>query len=162
MALRQMEPKKFKVGENTFYVRPFPAFKAANLTGELASVLSPLLGILAPMVGDGGDIMNVDAGKVADAMANTNAISGDKVESLMKKLLLGGNVVIVYENEDGETEQSVLDKDIADEVFCGEVEDMFVLCVHVIKMNFGGFFSKAAALSGKEKKAAAKAPRKIL
>ena len=53
MALKQMEAKKVTVGENSFHIKPFPAFKAANLTGELASVLSPLIGAIAPLVGDG-------------------------------------------------------------------------------------------------------------
>lgn len=44
MALKQMEAKKVTVGDNSFHIKPFPAFKAANLTGELASVLSPLIG----------------------------------------------------------------------------------------------------------------------
>lgn len=170
MALKQMESKKVKVGDNEFYIKPFPAFKAANLTGELASVLSPLLGAVAPLVGgDNGveNIMDMDVNKAAEKMAehtigNIN-ISGDKVEALMRKLLLGGNIVIEYEDDNGDTQQDVLDKDLADEVFCGNVQDMFVLCVHVIKLNFNGFFSKLANLSGKAKQAAGeKAQRKIL
>lgn len=51
MALKQMEAKKVTVGDNSFHIKPFPAFKAANLTGELASVLSPLIGAIAPLVG---------------------------------------------------------------------------------------------------------------
>jgi hypothetical protein len=62
----------------------------------------------------------------------------------------------------GERQQDVLDKDLADEVFCGNVQDMFVLCVHVIKLNFNGFFEKLATLSGKAEQVAAKTPRKIL
>ena len=137
MALKQMEAKKVTVGENSFHIKPFPAFKAANLTGELASVLSPLIGAIAPLV-------------------------GDRLEALMKKLLLGGNIVIEYEDEEGERQQDVLDKDLADEVFCGNVQDMFVLCVHVIKLNFNGFFEKLATLSGKAEQVATKTPRKIL
>ena len=52
MALKQMEPTKETVGGYNFYIKPFAAFKAANLTGELASVLAPLLGALAPLVSD--------------------------------------------------------------------------------------------------------------
>lgn len=169
MALKQMESKKVKVGDNEFYIKPFPAFKAANLTGELASVLSPLLSAVAPLVGgnDTESIMDMDVDKVAEKMAENTIgninISGDKVEALMRKLLLGGNIVIEYEDEEGETQQEVLDKDLADEVFCGNVQDMFVLCVHVIKLNFNGFFSKLANLSGKAKQAAGeKTQRKIL
>lgn len=161
MALKQMEPTKEKVGGYNFYITPFPAFKAANLTGELASVLAPLLGVLAPLVGD-GDLMDVDAGKAAEAMMNCTAINGDKLEKLMQKLLLGGHIVAEVPNEEGDIEPQRLDMDIANEVFCGEVQDMFVLCFHVIKLNFQGFFKKFAALSGKAESGEAKTPRKIL
>lgn len=161
MALKQMEAKKVTVGDNSFYIKPFPAFKAANLTGELASVLSPLIGAIAPLVGD-GDLMDVDVNKAAEALSTSTVINGDRLEALMKKLLLGGNIVIEYEDEEGERQQDVLDKDLADEVFCGNVQDMFVLCAHVIKLNFNGFFEKLATLSGKAEQVAAKAPRKIL
>ena len=43
---------------------------------------------------------------------------------------------------------SVLDKDLADEVFCGELQDMFILCYEVIKLNFKGFFKRVGIQSG--------------
>lgn len=162
MAMKQMEPTVEKVGGTKFYITPFPAFKAANLTGELASVLAPLLGVLAPLINDGESIMDLDAGKAASAMVNCTTINGDKLELLMRKLLVGGNIVIEVENEDGEIEPQKLDMDLANEFFCGEIQDMFVLCFHVIKLNFGGFFKRLASLSGKEKLAEEKTPRKIL
>lgn len=161
MAMKQMEPAKEKVGGYNFYITPFPAFKAANLTGELASVLAPLLGVLAPLVGD-GELMDVDAGKAAEAMMNCTAINGDKLEKLMQKLLLGGHIVAEVPNEAGDIEPQRLDMDIANEVFCGEVQDMFVLCFHVIKLNFQGFFKRFAVLSGKVESAGEKKARKIL
>lgn len=160
MALKQMEAKKVKISENTYFIRPFPAFKAANITGELASVLAPLLGAIAPLAGD-GDLMDMDVNKAAEALSGS-AINGDRLENLMKKLLLGGNIVIEYEDEDGDIQQETLDRDLADEVFCGNVQDMFVLCVHVIKLNFNGFFEKLSTLSGKAEQVAEKIPRKIL
>lgn len=164
MSLKQIESHKIIVGENTFYIKPFPAFKAANITGDLASVLSPLIGVIAPLVGDGskGDLMDVDVNKAAEALSNSTVINGDKLESLMSKLLLGDNIVIEYDDEDGETHQEKLKKDLADEVFCGNVQDMFVLCVHVVKLNFNGFFGKLATLSGKAGSVATKIQRKKL
>lgn len=161
MAMKQLEPTVEKVGGVKFYITPFPAFKAANLTGELASVLAPLLGVLAPLVND-GSLMDVDAGRAAEAMVGCTAINGDKLEKLMQKLLLGGHIVVEAPNEDGEIEGQRLDMDLANEIFCGEVQDMFVLCFHVIKLNFNGFFKKFASLSGKEGLAEGKTPRKIL
>lgn len=162
MAMKQMEPISVKVGDYKFYITPFPAFKAANLTGELASVLAPLLGILAPLVSDDKDLGDVDVNEAAKAMSGCSAISGDKLELLMKKLLIGGHIVVELPDEDGNIEPQRLDMDIANEVFCGEVQDMFILCFHVIKLNFNGFFKKLGGLSGKEKSVEAKTPRVIL
>ena len=163
MAMRQMEPTKVKVGGTNFYITPFAAFKAANLTGELASVLAPLLGVIAPFVNDDADnLMDIDVNVAANALAGCTAISGDKLELLMKKLLIGGHIVVEIENEHGDIEPERLDMDIANEVFCGEIQDMFVLCFHVIKLNFSGFFKRFANLSGKEELAEEKKPRKIL
>lgn len=160
MALKQVEPTMETVGENKFYITPFAAFKAANLTGELASVLAPLLGVLAPLVND-GSLMDVDAGKAAEAMANCTAIDGDKLEKLMKKLLLGGHITVEFTNEDGEPEGERLNEDLANEIFCGDVQDMFVLCFHVIRLNFNGFFERFAGLSGREGPAEGKVLRRI-
>ena len=164
MALKQMEPTKEKVGGYNFYIKPFAAFKAANLTGELASVLAPLLGELAPLVSDQkeGSLMDIDAAQAAEALYNCTNISGDKMEKLMQKLLLGGHIVVELPDEEGETKAERLDMDIANEIFCGEVQDMFILCFHVIKLNFNGFFKKIAGLSGKVGSASPKTPRKVI
>lgn len=162
MALKQMEVTNVKIGENTFFIKPFKAFEAVNLSGELTSVISPLVGAFAPLVGNGNILdTEISADKVVDAFSGVN-IDGNKLERLMKKLLLGGNVVIEYEDESGETKQETLDQDLANEVFCGNVQDMFVLCIHVIKLNFNGFFKRLATLSGKAEQVVAKIPRKRL
>ena len=151
--MKQMEVAEKKIGENTFYIKPFPAFVAVNISGELASVVTPLLGGIAALVGgkvgdggsaDGGDknIMDVD---VEDAMpvltSAFSSISGDKFERLMKKLLVDHkNISVVCEATDGKVEP--LNYDLANEVFCGDVQDMYILCFEVIRLNFKGFFSK--------------------
>ena len=164
MALKQMEPTKETVGGYNFYIKPFAAFKAANLTGELASVLAPLLGALAPLVSDQkeGSLMDVDAAQAAEALSNCTNISGDKMEKLMQKLLLGGHIVVELPDEEGEFKPERLDMDIANEIFCGEVQHMFILCFHVIKLNFNGFFKKIAGLSGKAGLAIPKKPREVI
>ena len=113
MALKQMEPTKETVGGYNFYIKPFAAFKAANLTGELASVLAPLLGALAPLVSDQkeGSLMDVDAAQAAEALSNCTNISGDKMEKLMQKLLLGGHIVVELPDEEGEFKPERLDMD---------------------------------------------------
>ncbi|MBQ4120619.1 MAG: hypothetical protein IJD35_01255, partial [Clostridia bacterium] len=88
---------------------------------------------------------------VEDAMpAISNAfagLSGDKFEKLMKKLLIDHkNVSVACEATNGETK--VMDYDLANEVFCMEIEDMYILCFEVIRLNFGGFFKKLGARFG--------------
>lgn len=175
MQLKQVTPTKVNVGDMEFYIRPFPAFKAANITGELASVLAPLLGVLVPLVPESGkkgeleeqdgggeekDFLDVDAGKAAEAMANCPAIDGAQIENLMKKLLLGGHIAVELEDEDGNVEEHRLTQDLANEIFCGSTQSMFVLCYYVIRLNFRGFFSKLPTLSGKTE--SIRIPRKIL
>ena len=165
MALKQLETTHVKVGDMKFYIKPFAAFKAANLTGELASTLAPLLGVLAPLVNDEseGGLMDIDVRTAADAMAGCTALSGDKLEQLMRKLLLGGHIVVEVLDGEGNVDGQILDNDTANEVFCGEVQDMFILCFHVIKLNFNGFFKRFTGLSGKVGTVEEpKTPRKIL
>ena len=46
--MRRMQTIEKVIGENTFYIRPFGAFAAANISGELAALLSPILAGIAP------------------------------------------------------------------------------------------------------------------
>lgn len=178
--MKQMEATVVNVGETRCYITPFPAFKAANISGELASVLAPLLSSLFPLVGamkeEGKSVMDIDidsidAERAAEAVMNCPMISGDKLEALMRKLLLGGHIVVKVTNDEGESEAQRLDMDLANELFCGEIQEMFTLCFHVVKLNYKGFFKKFAGLSGKLKSAGqeeetqveeAKTQRKIL
>ncbi len=163
MAMKQMDSTMVMVGGMRFYITPFPAFKAANISGELASVLAPLLGSLFSLVGEMKtegksvmdiDIDSIDADKAAEAVMNCPLISGDRLEGIMRKLLLGGHIVAEITNDEGESEVQRLDMDLANELFCGEIQEMFVLCFHVIKLNYKGFFRRFADLSGKLRSAA--------
>lgn len=167
MKLKQLEPVVETVGEYKFYITPFPALKAANMTGELASLMLPLFGSLAPLVKDGdgekkGDsdkkgngLMDMDAGEAAAAIASSITIDGNKMEKLIQKFLLGGHITVELEDDNGDMEGYRLDEDLLNEIFCGEVQDMFVLCFYVIRINFSGFFGKLAGLSGRAGKAGA-------
>lgn len=148
--MKQMEVTKKEIGENTFYIKPFPAFVAVNISGELVSVLSPLLGGIAAVVGSGSDgstgdtknIMDVDVEDALPAITSAfSGISGDKFERLMKKLLIDNkNISVECEATNGDAK--LLTYDLANEVFCGDVQDMYILCFEVIRLNFKGFFSK--------------------
>lgn len=147
--MKRMEVTEKQIGENTFYLRPFPAFTAANISGELASLITPMISGLAPVFA-GKSMDQVMTMEIEDAMPAFSdafsALSGDKVERMMKKLLVDHKNISVDTPETGKTE--VLNLDLANEVFCGDVQDMFLLCFEVIKINFSGFFKKLGAQFG--------------
>lgn len=146
--MKLLEVTEKRIGENTFYLKRFPAFTAANLSGELSALIAPMLTALAPLVGEKTtDVMNLDMDKVAPALTSAfSSLSGDKFESLMKKLLIDSRNISVDNPETGRTE--ILTMDLANELFCGDVQDMFLLCFEVIRVNYGGFFRKLGAQFG--------------
>lgn len=148
--MKQMEVTKKRIGGNTFYIRPFPAFTAANISGELSSVIAPIIGGLSPLFEgrDSEEVLDMDiAQAIPSITAALGQLDGDKVEHLMERLLITSrNISVAGEATDGET--VTLDMDLANEIFCGEIEDMVMLCVEVVKVNFGGFFKKVAGQSG--------------
>ena len=139
-------------------------------------MLAPLAGAIVPLakaVGDDGDkenkenkenenenILDTDVSAIAEALSNC-VIDGDQIVKLMKKLLLGGNIVVNMVGDDGEDNPQKLTLDIANEIFCGDTQDMFVLCVYVINLNYKGFFKRLAGQVGNLTPAAVK-QRKIL
>lgn len=147
------EPKKVEIGGVTFYIWPFKAFVAANISGDLAGFLLPLVGALAPFIGTKGadgqekSLLDVDAEAAAPAIADAfNALSGDRLEAMLKKLLIRQQNITMDHPETKETVR--LTEDLADEVFCGEPQDMFILAFEVIRFNFNGFFSKLGSQFG--------------
>lgn len=148
------EPTQKQIGEYVFYIYPFSAFKAANISGELVSLISPILVSILPSVvnkdndDDGGEsLLDMDiSAAMPSIMQACSTLDGDKVEHMMR-LLLTQNRNISFEHEQ-ERRVKWLSEDDMDELFCGSIEDMFVLAVEVIKINFKGFFKRLGNLSG--------------
>ena len=151
--MKSFETKERQLGEVMFYVRPLPAFIAANISGDLFGTILPMIGSLAPIIGaknDAESLMDMDSEVAAKALSKgASTLDGDKVERLLKKLLVQhGN--ISYEPLDGSGEKKAkrLTEDDANEIFCGDVQDMFILAFDVIKSNYSSFFEKLANLFG--------------
>jgi len=125
-----------------FKIRPFPAFTAMNMSGEVISFLSPLLSVIAPL------LASDDTAGVMNANINTtpvSLVSGDRLEIIIRKLLVNHNNIIV--EIDGSPEP--LNFELANEVFCGQAQDMYVLAYEVISVNFPGIFGGLNNLFGK-------------
>ena len=151
--MKTFEVKERQIGENIFYIRPLPAFKAANISGELFGVLLPALGSLAPLVGAKSDtesLLDVDAAVAAKAFAQgASALSGNKVEYMLKMLLIQhGNISFERAGQKKDGTPQKLTEDEANDLFSGDVHDMFLLAWEVVKLNYGGFFGKLGSLFG--------------
>ena len=151
--LKQLETREVTVGENIFYIRPLPAFKAANMTGELAALVLPLVSGLAPLLSDvdtekeGDGLLDIKVEDAAPAIAGAfSSLDGDKVEKILKHLLIAGSNISV--EQPGEKVR-LLTEDLANEVFCTDVQDMFILAFEVIRANYNGFFKKLGDRFGK-------------
>lgn len=141
--MKQFDPVEKTIGEYTFYIRPLPAFKASKLSGELVALVAPLVGGLAPLLGDTKDdaasIFDVDVTEAAPAIAGAfSALSGDKLEKLMKALLTEYRT-IAYQGPEDDNAKVLTEKEV-DAIFAGEVQNMFILAYHAIGVNFGDFF----------------------
>ena len=155
--MKQFKPTIKTIGENRFYIRPFPAFTAAKMTGDLAAVAAPALAAIAPIAvkysgdkGSGGNkrTLDTDVSELAPALQGAfSGLSGDKLEYLCRELLVThGNISVSPSGDD--TNNTPLDEDTVNDLFCGGLDEMFILMFEVIKVNFSGFFKKLAAQYG--------------
>lgn len=160
MGLKRTEKTKITIGDYDFYVSKFGAFKSANLSGELVRLFTPIIASIAPvalkMLG-GDNSQNIldtelDSGleRVAPALAGAfNNLSGKQVEEMMQKLLIEErNIGFVEKDCMDPNKVKVMEWEDADELFCGDIQDMYMLAIKVIQLNYKGFFTKLAAPYG--------------
>lgn len=155
--VKMMQPTEQKIGGNTFYIYPLPAFTAANLSAEVIGLLAPLAGGIAGAFAANGQkpdgessksksIMDMDVSEAAPYIAGAfSSLSADKTERLLRRLLMNGNVAV---RQEGSMEADYLTEDKCNEIFCGNVQNMFILAFHVIKVNYGDFFANIGSQSG--------------
>jgi len=147
--------KERELNGHIFYIRPFFSFTAANLSGEVSSFILPIVSAVLPAVvaDDKEDTSFADIGIDVAVPAMTQAaatMSGDRLESLLKKLLTKhGNISVQLV---GKESAERLTEDLANNIFVSDVQDMFVLAYDVIRVNFNGFFEKLASLFGERLK----------
>lgn len=150
-SVKRQETTEFHIGEYTFYVRKFAAFYAANVSAELTKTVAPIIGGIAPLMGGMGErfsLADVNMDYAGAALQTAfSQLTGEEFERVISKLLINDRNVSV---SGPATEGSVriMSKDDANEIFCGEVENMILLCVKVIELNYKGFFKKVAARFG--------------
>ena len=102
--MKQQDATPVLVGDTTFYIRPFPAFKSANIFGQLTKTITPVAGGLLSLVGGTGDeksVFDLNLEEAAPALAGAvSGLSGTVVETLLRQLLVDyGN--IAYDDQIG-------------------------------------------------------------
>ena len=162
MGLKRTEKVKVTIGDYDFYINKFGAFKASNLSGELVRLFAPIIASATPavikMLGDNSEngvendetILDKEIDGIAPALAGAfDKLTGKQLETILWKLLIEEkNISFVEKDCMDPNKVKVMEWDDADEVFCGELQDMYQLAIKVIQLNFKGFFTKLAAQSG--------------
>lgn len=144
--LKKTEPKIVKLGEVEYAIYPFSAFYSANLSGTLAKTLGPLLAGVVPIFvaskEDSKGEISIDLTEAMPYLTQAlQSLDGDTIESLFRKLLIDQhNIGCQYRGEDGRMVQDYLTQDLADELFIGDISEMYILALNVIQFNFKGFF----------------------
>lgn len=156
------QPTPVIIGDATFYIYPFSAFTAANITGDLTSILVPILASLAPAVlgaltsedsSSDDSIFDMDISTATPNLVSAlSAVDGNTLEKLLRKLLVK-HQNISYETFDDKTVRW-LDDNAVNELFTGELADMLLLAAEVLKLNFKGFFKKLGSQYGVQIEAA--------
>lgn len=153
--MKLLETRSVAIGENTFYIRPLPAFMAAKMSADLAALILPLLSGFAPLAAKmekNGEAekglfdIDIEMEDAVPAIAGAfSSLSGDRLEAVLKHLLITGKNVSM---EMPEGKAQLLTMDLANEVFCTDVQDMFLLAFEVIRTNYNGFFEKLGGQFG--------------
>lgn len=170
MGLKRAEKTKYTIGDYDFFVSKFGAFKSANLSGELVRLFTPVIASVAPTVAMllGGDdsknsdddskdsksIFDKDLGDLAPALTPAlsgafDKLTGNQLEYIMRQLLIDEkNISFVAKGCMDANEVKIMSWEDADEIFCGDIQDMYMLAIKVIQLNYKGFFTKIAARYG--------------
>lgn len=149
---KQIASKEYVVEGIRFSVTPFSAYDSAGILGDILQFIAPAIGSVGKSVLQSqsdklNDMLNEIS--VDDVAGKLSTLNGTNVQKLIKELLMDkGNVY--YHDPDAEGDIFTrLNMESFNEIFCQDIFSAFVLCGHVIMLNFGGFFTKLGTRRGK-------------
>ena len=150
--MKRQTPTTKTIGDYNYYIYPFGALIASRLTGDLVALVTPMLGAAAPLIGkqldaESGNLFDMKVEELDPALSGAFAsLTGEKVESLMRQLLIDHKNV--YFEGVGDEKPQLLTAEDLNEIFCMDLQDMYLLAWEVLKLNFQGFFKKLSTQSG--------------
>lgn len=148
--------KEFELDGVKFYIRAMNPFEALKLQGDLAKLISPIIGKVGKAFSQGksetekvsiSSILESDFSGGLEGVFNAIAenIDGDKLAVYMRRILEPRYVAYQTVTMDNPKQ---LDESCYMEVFSGNLSGMYLLAWEVLKHNFGDFFSRFSSLSG--------------
>ena len=143
---------EFEQNGNVFYIRPVEPFTSLKLLGDLQKLVSPVIGNVISSFSDtnnadiGAIDKSIDMGAVEKAFAAlAEHVDGEKLEKMCVRILDKNYVSVSIDG--GETVR--LGQAQVNELFTGNVSDMLLLIVEVLKVNYGDFMNLFGNLTGK-------------
>lgn len=150
--MKRQTPTQVSIGDYNFYIYPFGALIASRLTGDLLALVTPILGAAAPLIGkqlnaEDGSLFDLEIEELAPVLSGAfSSLSGEQLERMMRQLLLDHKNIFFEGVED--EKPKLLGQDDLNEIFCLELQDMYLLAWEVLKLNFKGFFKRLTGPSG--------------
>ena len=150
--MKRQTPTTKTIGDYNYYIYPFGALIASRLTGDLVALVTPMLGAAAPLIGkqlnaEDAGLFDMNVEELAPALSGAfSSLAGEKVESLIRQLLIDHKNV--YFEGMGDDKPQLLTAEELNEIFCMELQEMYLLAWEVLKLNFKGFFKKLSTQSG--------------
>lgn len=155
--LKQHEATRVNYDGVDFAIFPFPAMKAACISGDLVKFLTPVVGALVPAFKGGADgeaamdsLLKMSMTDITTMLKTaTETLDSETIEKILGELLTdNGNVSCEYRDDKGKVVKTILTRDVADEIFVGSLDSMLLLAVDVVKVNYGDFFTRLLTQSG--------------
>ncbi len=140
-----MSPRvKFELDGNTYYIQRMDPFRALKVLGTLQkSFLGPAFHLVDIRAAGNEEEASALLGKAVRAISET--LDGDSLVAVTR-LLLDPELVSVHMA--GQAEPVKLTEGNVN-LAMGGAEDLVLLCIEVVKVNYENFWKRASALIGK-------------
>lgn len=143
--LAELNIQEKTIGDNRYYVRPFPALMALELLGDLQAVLT---GAVGRSISD-----DVEVGSFLDKKINMGAaiaaigqqLKGPVLVSFAQRLILEDYISV---KRLGKEEPERLSKLLFNNIFQRNLKELFELVFFILEVNYSDFFDGLPDLSG--------------
>ena len=144
------------IGEYKFYIRYFGAWTAQRIGLKFKDVLAKAAAAAALEIAE--TLKNTDTENVFDVEVNADLIPAlikilgeldvKTLEDLTMEIIINHKNVAYVHNDNIGMEPKELKYDTADQIFSGDLQDMYILIACVIKANYKNFLDRLGTRFG--------------